>query len=140
MGVGVGAGVNLGVGVGVTVEIAVTVATATVSVANQSQQKTKKTKRPLSYSAVHRTNMRTVLTALHGQFVGVDFVKQDGSIRRLNGRLGVHSYLRGGLNTLEADSRPYLTVFDVKKLEYRSVNLETACSLRADRHVYSILG
>jgi hypothetical protein len=112
---------------------------ATVANANPSKKKSK-VLAPLQYTAVHRTQVKGLIERLDGRFVGVDFAKQDGSIRRLNGRLGVHSYLRGGLNTLEADSRPYLTVFDVKKLEYRSVNLETACSLRADRHVYSIIG
>ena len=102
----------------------------------QVQQKAKK---PLSYSSLHRVNVKTLIARLQGRFVGVDFVKQDGSVRKLNGRLGVHTYLRGGINTVESDSRPYLTVFDLKKMEYRAVNLATLCSLRSDRHVYTII-
>ena len=62
------------------------------------------------------------------------------SLRKLNGRLGVRAHLRGGVNTTVADSRPYVTVFDVRALEYRAVNMATVCSVRADRHVYSIIG
>ena len=111
-------------------------------VANQSpaSQKPKKVLAPLTYTSVHRTKVVGLVERLNGRFVGVDFVKQDGSVRRLNGRLGVRSYLKGGKNTVETDSRPYLTVFDVQTMGYRTVNLETTCSLRADRHVYSILG
>ncbi len=98
-----------------------------------------KQKTPLRYSSVHRTQVKTLMDALDGRFVGVDFVKQDGSLRKLNGRLGVTSFQSGGLNKVEADSRPYMTVFDVRQMDYRSVNLATLCSLRADRHVYSIV-
>lgn len=112
------------------------------TVANQSpaSQKPKKVLAPLQYTSVHRTQVKGLIERLNGRFVGVDFVKQDGSVRRLNGRLGVHSYLKGGVNTVETDARPYLTVFDVQTMGYRTVNLETMCSLRADRNVYSIVG
>jgi hypothetical protein len=112
---------------------------AAVANANPAKKKSK-ILAPLRYTAVHRTQVKGLIERLSGRFVGVDFAKQDGSVRRLNGRLGVHSYLKGGVNTVESDSRPYLTVFDVKTMGYRTVNLETMCSLRADRHVYSILG
>jgi hypothetical protein len=113
---------------------------ATVANTQSQLKKPKKVLAPLQYTSVHRTQVRKVVEKLDGRFVGVDFVKQDGSVRRLNGRLGVRSYLKGGVNTVESDARPYLTVFDVKTMGYRTVNLETMCSLRADRHVYSIIG
>lgn len=99
----------------------------------------RKQRAPLRYSSVHRTQVKTLIDALDGRFVGVDFVKQDGQVRKLNGRLGVTSFQSGGVNKVEADSRPYLTMFDVRQMDYRSVNLATLCSLRADRHVYSIV-
>lgn len=101
--------------------------------------KTRRRPTPLSYSSVHRTQVKSLIEALDGRFIGVDFVKQDGEMRKLNGRLGVTSFQSGGVNMVEADSRPYLTVFDVQARGYRSVNLATLCSLRADRHVYALV-
>ncbi len=36
--------------------------------------------------------------------------------------------------------RPYLTVFDVKSMGYRTLNLATVSAVRADRTTYSIVG
>lgn len=89
---------------------------------------------------IHRVQLNGFLRALKGRFIGVDFVKQDGSVRALNGRLGVHSHCAGGENKTVADSRPYLTVFDVKAMAYRTLNLATAHVLRANRMTYQIVG
>lgn len=90
-------------------------------------------------ATLHRVQLQKFLQALDGRFIGVDFVKQDGTCRKLNGRLGVHSHQRGGVNNTCADSRPYLTVFDVKSMGYRTLNLATVSAVRADRTTYSIV-
>lgn len=56
-------------------------------------------------------------------FVTVTFLKKDGSIRKMNCRMGVTKHLRGGESTL--DAAKYVTVFDMTKGEYRAVNRET---------------
>lgn len=88
--------------------------------------------------SIHRTQLKSVLERLNGRFVGVDFVKTDGSARRLNGRLGVRVHAKGGVNRTVADSRPYITVFDVKANGYRTVNLSTVSRLRCDRQEFAI--
>jgi hypothetical protein len=90
--------------------------------------------------SIHRTQLAQFLRSLHGRFVGVDFVKQDGCARALNGRLGVHKHCVGGENKTVADSRPYITIFDVKASGYRTLNLATATQLRANGLAYSIVG
>ena len=62
-----------------------------------------------------------------GKFVSVTFVKKDGSLRTLTGRLGVTKHLKGGVSTL--DPNQYITIFDVVNKGYRAVNRETIQSV-----------
>lgn len=74
---------------------------------------------------IARTNLKEFLKGTEGKYFTVVFQKKDGSIRKMNARLGVKRYLKGGKNNVEAIDRPYLTVFDQKKGAYRTVNLDT---------------
>ena len=56
-------------------------------------------------------------------FVTVTFLKSDGSIRKMNCRMGVTKHLKGGKSTLDAGK--YVTVYDMTKAAYRAVNRET---------------
>lgn len=89
--------------------------------------------------AIHQVNLEAFLQAQDGKFVGVDFVKLDGSKRKLNGRLGVKCHLHGGTNTAMRLDRPYLTVYDVKTRGYRNVNLSTLSCIRAEGKVYAVV-
>ena len=89
---------------------------------------------------LHRVNLQEFLVGQVGKFVGIDFVKKGGSGRSLNGRLGVRKHLNGGKNTVEAQSRPYLTLFDMKNSGYRAVNLATVARVRANGKEFAIVG
>ena len=56
----------------------------------------------------------------NGKIFTVEFIKKDGSLRTLNGRLGVTKHLKGGTSTLNPDK--FITVFDLKTKAYRAVN------------------
>lgn len=56
-------------------------------------------------------------------FVTVTFVKADGTVRRMNCRMGVTKHLKGGKSTLDAGK--YVTVYDMTKAAYRAVNRDT---------------
>ena len=56
----------------------------------------------------------------NGKIFTVEFLKKDGSLRTLNGRLGVKKYLKGGQCTLDQDQ--YIIVFDLQNKVYRAVN------------------
>lgn len=86
-----------------------------------------------------RVNLKTFLQSQLDRFVGIDFVKKDGSRRMLNGRLGVKSLLKGGRNKVEAIDRPYVTLFDAQLNQYRTVNLETVSQVRASGKVYDVI-
>lgn len=87
---------------------------------------------------LNRVNLKDFIKGQDGKFVSVDFVKVDGSARTLTGRLGVHSYLKGGRNLVERIDRPYLTVFDVGLCQYRAVNLATVSGIRAQGRRYCV--
>lgn len=89
---------------------------------------------------LHRVNLQDFLFKQVGKFVGLDFTKIDGSDRTLNGRLGVRKHLKGGTNTVVADDRPYLVVYDVNGKGYRAVNLATVMEVRAQHTRYTIIG
>lgn len=64
----------------------------------------------------------------NGKMVTVTFIKQDGSTRILNGRLGVKKYLKGG--KLNTNSAEYISIYDVQNKGYRSINRNTIVALR----------
>ncbi len=64
----------------------------------------------------------------NGKMVTVSFIKQDGSLRVLNGRLGVKKYLKGGKATV--DAKEYISIYDVQNKGYRSINRNTIVALR----------
>jgi WYL_2, Sm-like SH3 beta-barrel fold len=64
----------------------------------------------------------------NGKMVTVTFIKQDGTTRVLNGRLGVKKYLKGG--KLSTNTDEYINIYDVQNKGYRSVNRNTIVALR----------
>ena len=72
-------------------------------------------------------NLDDIILSSGGKFVSVTFVKKDGSLRTLTGRLGVTKHLKGGVSTL--DPNQYITIFDVVNKGYRAVNRETIQSV-----------
>ena len=71
--------------------------------------------------------MRRMITgAVQGRFFTVEFVKSDGTTRKINGRLGVEKHKKGGRDC--NDAKKYLTVYDLENYGYRNVNLDTITS------------
>jgi hypothetical protein len=58
-----------------------------------------------------------------GKIFTVKFKKKDGTIRTLNGRLGVKKHLRGGKIRFNASEKNNVIVYDLKNKGYRSFNL-----------------
>ena len=66
---------------------------------------------------------RVVEATVQDRFFTVEFTKADGSIRKINGRLGVEKHKKGGkdCNT----NKQMMTVWDNYAEGYRNVNLST---------------
>lgn len=62
-----------------------------------------------------------------GRFLTVEFIKKDGSKRKINGRLGVTKYLAGGACNL--DLRKYIVIYDLKAKGYRAINKASILSV-----------
>jgi len=62
---------------------------------------------------------RHLFNKTRGRFFTVEFIKQDGSIRKLNGKL------RKMIQPQEIDSSGHIVVWDTNKRAYRKVNLST---------------
>jgi hypothetical protein len=69
------------------------------------------------------TVFASLIAQSNGKFVTVTFRKKDGSLRKMNGRLGVKKHLKGGESTV--DHTKYLVLYDVQSKGYRCVNKNT---------------
>jgi hypothetical protein len=79
-------------------------------------------------------NLKEVLN--DGRIFNVTFVKNDGSIRRFNARLGVRSHLKGGVMTYNPESRDNLIVFSMDDKGYRTIKLDNILILKANGKTY----
>ena len=65
-----------------------------------------------------------------GKFFSVVFVKKDGTVRKMLCRLGVTKYLKGGTQRYDPAALNMITVYDMIKRQYRTINLNTLRSLQ----------
>lgn len=72
---------------------------------------------------------QSIINLVGNKFFTITFVKKDGTLRKMNARLGVKKHLKGGKKSYNPDEFNYLTVFDLKKKQYRTVNLNTVKEL-----------
>lgn len=65
------------------------------------------------------------------KFFSATFIKKDGSVRHIHGRYGVKKHLKPNAKpqAYNPSERGYLTVWDVKKKEYRLLNTQTIISI-----------
>ena len=71
------------------------------------------------------------------KFFTVTFVKANGEIRKLNGRLGVTKHTISG-NTIDTHE-DYLCVYDVDKKGYRNVNVNTITNVVCGDFAHAVL-
>ena len=63
-----------------------------------------------------------------GKIFTIEFVKKDGSLRKMNARRGVRKGTVGKGLKYNAVERGLLPVFDMQKLDFRMVNFDTIVS------------
>jgi hypothetical protein len=71
-----------------------------------------------------------------GKIIGIQYMKKDGSISRINGIFGVRRFLKGG--DFKGDRTLYIVIWNIAKRDYRSVNRTGIMELRAGSQVYKI--
>ena len=63
--------------------------------------------------------------------VSVEFVKADGSIRNLNGRMNVKKHLKGVGKKFDDAEYDLITIYDLKAKGYRSFKVSNLKSIKA---------
>lgn len=78
-------------------------------------------------------NKQKIIELVGNKFFTISFIKKDGTLRKMNARLGVTKHLKGGKKSYNPDDFNYLTVFDLAKKQYRTVNLNTVKEVKANK-------
>ena len=76
---------------------------------------------------IKRGNLLRLIELNQGKFFTVEFIKKDGTLRRMNCRTGVKKYLsKNGrkIQTIPPTENGILRVYDLKN-GYRSINIDT---------------
>jgi hypothetical protein len=62
-----------------------------------------------------------------GRFFSAEFIKKDGTTRKIVARSGVRKYLRPNAKpqTYDPRERGYFPVYDLQKKDYRLLNIQT---------------
>jgi len=87
---------------------------------------------------VTRKEKLELLISNKGRVFTVIFIKKDGSIRKMNCRIGVTNYLKGGSLKFDPTKRGLLSVFDMQKKSYRFINLDTIQSITMKGKRYNV--
>lgn len=75
-------------------------------------------------------NKQEIKKLVGNQFFSATFVKKNGEIRKMLCRVGVKKFLKGGQKKYDYDN--LLTVYDVKKKAYRTININTLMKIKAN--------
>lgn len=85
-----------------------------------------------------KSEISTLKELVGNKIFAVEFIKKDGSLRKMVCRLGVKKHLRGGELKYSPEDFNYLTVFDLQSEEYRTINVNTLRSLTFDGINYKL--
>jgi hypothetical protein len=91
---------------------------------------------------ISKATAKDMIKGSKGKFVSVRFVKKDGEVRDLNGRVGVHKSkyapLTGQGLAYNPDDYGLVGIFDAQKKAYRMVNINTLSQLKVDGETYEV--
>ena len=74
-----------------------------------------------------------------GRVFGVRFIKRTtGEVRDMNCRGGVRKHLRGGEQAYDPKTHRLVTVFDMVKGDYRSINCDSIIRIAVDGETFRI--
>jgi hypothetical protein len=68
------------------------------------------------------TTVKTILLINSDKFFTVEFIKKDGTTRKMNGRFGVTKHLKGGVSLNSTPTS--LVMYDVQARGYQTINLD----------------
>lgn len=77
--------------------------------------------------------LQEIKNKIGSKIFSAKFVKKNGELRVMLCRLGVTKHLKGGVKKYDSDSLNYLTVYDLKKKAYRTINLNALTELKCGK-------
>lgn len=87
---------------------------------------------------VSRFKTDEIIKSTNGKIFSCEFIKKDGSLRKMVARLGVAKNLKGGKNG-ESEKNSLITVYDMVANAYRMINLETLTALKVAGVSYEVI-
>ena len=91
---------------------------------------------------ISKSKATDLIKGSKGKFIAVRFVKKNGEVRDLNGRMGVHKSkyapLTGQGLAYNPDDYGLVGIFDAQKKAYRMVNINTLSQLTVDGESYEV--
>jgi len=91
---------------------------------------------------ISRAKATDLIKGSKGKFISVTFVKKDGEVRKMNGRMGVHKSKYAPLTGQGLAYNPsdygLVGIFDAQKKAYRMVNINTLSQLTVDGETYEV--
>ena len=91
---------------------------------------------------ISKSKATDLIKGSKGKFIAVRFVKKNGEVRDLNGRMGVHKSkyapLTGQGLAYNPDDYGLVGIFDAQKKAYRMVNINTLSQLTVDGETFNV--
>jgi hypothetical protein len=87
---------------------------------------------------IDRDTAKRYIYQTNGKFFSAVFIKKNGDERLINCRINVKKYVKGIGLSFKPQDKGLMTVFDLRKGEYRFINLRTLKSLKIKRIEYII--
>jgi len=85
-----------------------------------------------------RFKVDEIIKSTHGKIFSCEFIKKDGTLRKMVARIGVKKNLKGGKNGV-SEKNSLVTVHDMIAGGYRMINLATVQAVRANKTVYKVV-
>ena len=80
--------------------------------------------------------LKAMIKSTKGKWFSCTFIKKDGSMRVMNGRIGCHKGVKGIGRKFQKDN--LVTVFDAQAKEYRMVNVDTMLTFNCGKFTWKV--
>lgn len=84
-------------------------------------------------------NIAELIKSTKGKFFSVEFVKRDGSVRKMTARLGVRKGITGKGLAFNPAERDLMVVWATDKKNYRMINLKTISTIKFNGVVTNLI-
>ena len=80
--------------------------------------------------------MVKMIKSSQGRWFSCSFIKKDGSMRVMNGRIGCHKGIKGVGRKFQKEN--LVTVFDAQAKEYRMINVDTMLTFNCGNFTWKV--